>query len=91
MKVDYEKLRHICDDPVCPDPVWKLSTCERGPGQGSQKGVRRCLDNLAETPPEVAQLSVLEYSPIAEILGPRTAISGTTRDITTPTFRRLLD
>ena len=26
MKVDYGKLRHFCDDPVCPDPVWKLST-----------------------------------------------------------------
>ena len=22
--VDYWKLRHFCDDPVCPDPVWKL-------------------------------------------------------------------
>ena len=26
MKIDYGKLRHFCDDPVCPDPVWKLST-----------------------------------------------------------------
>ena len=25
MTVDYGKLRHFCDDPVCPDPVWKLS------------------------------------------------------------------
>ena len=25
MKVDYGKLRHFCDDPVCPDTVWKLS------------------------------------------------------------------
>ena len=23
--IDYGKLRHFCDDPVCPDPVWKLS------------------------------------------------------------------
>ena len=22
----YLKLRHFCDDPVCPDPVWKLSS-----------------------------------------------------------------
>ena len=22
----YGKLRHFCDDPGCPDPVWKLST-----------------------------------------------------------------
>ena len=26
MKVDYGELRHFCDEPVCPDPVWKLST-----------------------------------------------------------------
>ena len=26
VKVDYGKSRHLCDDPVCPDPVWKLST-----------------------------------------------------------------
>ena len=25
MKVYYGELRHFCDDPVCPDPVWKLS------------------------------------------------------------------
>ena len=25
MKVHYGKLRRFCDDPVCPDPVWKLS------------------------------------------------------------------
>ena len=25
MKVDHGKLWHLCDDPVCPDPVWKLS------------------------------------------------------------------
>ena len=25
MQVDYGELRHFCDDPVCPDPVWKLS------------------------------------------------------------------
>ena len=25
MKVDFGNLRHFCDDPVCPDPVWKLS------------------------------------------------------------------
>ena len=24
MEVDRGKLRHFCDDPVCPDPVWKL-------------------------------------------------------------------
>ena len=23
------KLRHLCGDPVCPDPVWKLSKSER--------------------------------------------------------------
>ena len=23
---DYGKWRHFCDDPVCPDPVWKLSS-----------------------------------------------------------------
>ena len=22
-----QMLRHLCDDPVCPDPVWKLSSC----------------------------------------------------------------
>ena len=26
MRVDCWKLWHFCDDPVCPDPVWKLST-----------------------------------------------------------------
>ena len=26
MKVDYGELRHFCDEPVCPDPVWMLST-----------------------------------------------------------------
>ena len=25
MKVDYGTSRHFCDDPACPDPVWKLS------------------------------------------------------------------
>ena len=25
MKVDQGELRHFCDDPVCPDPVWKPS------------------------------------------------------------------
>ena len=25
MNVDYGELRHFCDDPVCPDHVWKLS------------------------------------------------------------------
>ena len=24
MSVDYGELRHFYDDPVCPDPVWKL-------------------------------------------------------------------
>ena len=24
MKVDSGELRHFCDDPACPDPVWKL-------------------------------------------------------------------
>ena len=22
--VDYGESRHFCDDPVCPDPIWKL-------------------------------------------------------------------
>ena len=26
VKVHYGELRHFCDDPVCADPVWKLST-----------------------------------------------------------------
>jgi len=26
MQVDYEDLWHFCDVPVCPDPVYKLST-----------------------------------------------------------------
>ena len=26
MKVHDGKLRRFCDDPVCPDPVWKLSS-----------------------------------------------------------------
>ena len=26
MKVNYGKLRHFCDDPVCPAPIWKLLT-----------------------------------------------------------------
>ena len=25
MTIAYGKLRHLCDDPVCPDPVWKPS------------------------------------------------------------------
>ena len=25
MNADYGRSRHFCDDPVCPDPVWKLS------------------------------------------------------------------
>ena len=25
MRVDDGNLRHLCDDPVCPDPVWQLS------------------------------------------------------------------
>ena len=29
MKVDYGKLWHFCDDPVCPYPVWKLSSMSR--------------------------------------------------------------
>ena len=41
VKVDYGKLRHFCDDPVCPDPVWKLSivcSTHRPPNGGSKKG-----------------------------------------------------
>ena len=26
MNIDYRKLWHFCDYPVCPDPVWKLSS-----------------------------------------------------------------
>ena len=26
MTIDHGELRHFCDDPVCPDTVWKLST-----------------------------------------------------------------
>ena len=26
-------MRHFCDDPVCPDPVWKLSSDARHPAQ----------------------------------------------------------
>ena len=28
MIVDYRELRHFCDDPICPDHVWKLSRDE---------------------------------------------------------------
>ena len=31
MKVDYGKSRHLCDDPACPDPVWKLSSYGQSP------------------------------------------------------------
>ena len=34
MKVDYGESRHFCDDPVCPEPVWKLSVNQR-PEDGS--------------------------------------------------------
>ena len=34
MKVDEGKSRHFCDDPVCPDPVWKPSREPRDGNQG---------------------------------------------------------
>ena len=28
MTVDQQEMRHFCDDPVCPDLVWKLSVTD---------------------------------------------------------------
>ena len=34
MRFDDGKWRHFCDDPVCPDPLWELSTWTRRDSQG---------------------------------------------------------
>ena len=56
MKVEYGKLRHLCDDPVCPDPVWNLSVSDRVKRsirneEKSMKSVEllggRCIGNFA--------------------------------------------
>ena len=38
MNVGYGRLRHFCDEPVCPDPVWKLESTSgsRLRGKGGQ-------------------------------------------------------
>ena len=45
MKVDYGESRHFCDDPVCPDPVWKLS---RGGECYSEAGDRRGIGSTLD-------------------------------------------
>ena len=40
MKDDYGESRHFCDDPVCPDPVWKLSKTVFGMGMGMNVAAR---------------------------------------------------
>ena len=36
MSLDYGQLLHFCDDPVCPDPVWKLSRLRRASWQATR-------------------------------------------------------
>ena len=39
--IDYRRLRHFCDDPVCPDPILKLST--RSPPPPAGRGTHECI------------------------------------------------
>ena len=42
--VDYGKLQHFCDDPVCPHPVWKLSSRVGGRSRG--RSIDTCAEDL---------------------------------------------
>ena len=37
VNTDYGKVRHFCDDPVSPDPVWKLPIDCGGGLEGSSE------------------------------------------------------